>query len=127
MAGIIVPLLLIPRSQAIYGSLVETFEPYPRHYTTYSDLFNSKFILSAPPIFVNIKKRTLFRIMFALFVFYSHSIVAGGLLVMSYTTRLICLTSFTILVEITSNTSHGILAQSDVIPSIEVTALIPIV
>lgn len=22
-----------PRSQAIYGSLVETFEPYSRHYT----------------------------------------------------------------------------------------------
>ncbi len=117
---------LIPRSQAIYGSLVETFEPYPRHYTTYSDLFNFTFILSPHPIFVN-KKRTLFKIMFVSFVFYSHSIVAGGLLVISYTTRLICFTSFTILVEITSNTSHGILAQSDVIPSIEVTALIPMV
>ncbi len=58
---------------------------------------------------------------------YSHSIVAGGLLVTSYTTRLICCTSFTIRVEIFSSTSHGIRAQSDVIPSIDVTARIPIV
>ena len=58
---------------------------------------------------------------------YSHSIVAGGLLVMSYTTRLMCSTSFTIRVEIFSNTSHGMRAQSDVIPSMDVTARIPMV
>jgi hypothetical protein len=37
--------------------------------------------------------------------FYSHSIVAGGLLVMSYTTRLIPRTSFTIRVEIRASTA----------------------
>jgi hypothetical protein len=58
---------------------------------------------------------------------YSHSMVAGGLLVMSYTTRLMWATSFTIRVDIFSSTSHGILAQSEVIPSIEVTARIPMV
>ena len=36
---------------------------------------------------------------------YSHSIVPGGLLVMSYTTRLIPRTSLTILLEIVRNTS----------------------
>lgn len=29
----------IPRSQAIYGSLVETFGPYSQNYTTYHDIF----------------------------------------------------------------------------------------
>ena len=42
---------------------------------------------------------------------YSHSIVAGGLLVTSYTTLLIPLTSLTILLNTLSNTSYGILAQ----------------
>lgn len=28
-----------PRSQALYGSLVETFGPYPQLYTTYLDKF----------------------------------------------------------------------------------------
>ncbi len=37
--------------------------------------------------------------------YYSHSIVAGGLDVISYTIRLICCTSFTIRREIVSNTS----------------------
>ena len=36
---------------------------------------------------------------------YSHSIVAGGLDVISYTIRLMCCTSFTIRREIVSNTS----------------------
>lgn len=58
---------------------------------------------------------------------YSHSIVAGGLEVTSYTTLFILSTSFTNRVEIFSSTSQGILAQSEVIPSIEVTARIPIV
>lgn len=62
-----------------------------------------------------------------LLVNYSHSIVAGGLLVISYTTRLMCATSFTNLVDIFSNTSQGIRAQSEVIPSTEVTARIPMV
>ena len=37
--------------------------------------------------------------------YYSHSIVAGGLDVISYTIRLMCCTSFTIRREIVSNTS----------------------
>ena len=57
---------------------------------------------------------------------YSHSIVAGGLEVMSYSTRLMPCTSLTIRTEIFSSTSQGIRAQSDVIPSIDVTARIPI-
>src|SRR5699024_2704675 len=58
---------------------------------------------------------------------YSHSIVAGGLLVTSYTTRLMCLTSFTRRFEIFSNTSQSIFANSLVIPSMLVTARTPIV
>ena len=53
---------------------------------------------------------------------YSHSTVAGGLLVISYTTRLICPTSLTTRVETFSRTSYGIRAQSAVIPSTLVTA-----
>ena len=41
----------------------------------------------------------------SIFTYYSHSIVAGGLDVISYTIRLICCTSFTIRREIVSNTS----------------------
>jgi hypothetical protein len=48
---------------------------------------------------------------------YSHSIVPGGFEVMSYTTRLIPLTSLTILLEIVRSTSYGSGAQSAVIPS----------
>src|SRR5699024_5009955 len=58
---------------------------------------------------------------------YSHSIVDGGLLVMSYTTRLTSSISSTIRDEIFSSTSSGILAQFDVTPSTDVTARIPIV
>lgn len=56
-------------------------------------------------------------------VFYSHSIVAGGLVVISYTTLLIFFTSFTILAEHTSNTSYGIFEKSAVIKSVVSTAL----
>src|ERR1700739_4566985 len=48
---------------------------------------------------------------------YSHSIVLGGLLLMSYTTRVTPGTSFTILVDILSSTSPGSLTQSAVIAS----------
>nr|DAF40104.1 MAG TPA: hypothetical protein [Corticoviridae sp.] len=41
----------------------------------------------------------------SIFTYYSHSIVAGGLDVISYTIRLMCCTSFTIRREIVSNTS----------------------
>lgn len=54
---------------------------------------------------------------------YSHSIVAGGLELMSYTTLLIPFTSLTILLETRSSTRAGISAQSAVIPSLLVTAL----
>jgi len=56
---------------------------------------------------------------------YSHSIVDGGFDVTSYRTRLTFWTSLTIRTEIFSSTSHGMRAQSDVIPSIDVTARIP--
>lgn len=59
--------------------------------------------------------------------YYSHSMVEGGLDVMSYTTRLTRSTSLVMRFEIFSNTSKGILAQSAFIPSIEVTARIPTV
>ena len=54
-------------------------------------------------------------------IFYSHSIVAGGLEVISYTTRLTNLTWFTILAEMFPKISCGILAQSAVIKSLVVT------
>ena len=50
--------------------------------------------------------------------------VAGGLLLMSYTTRLTPGTSFTMRLEILPRTSYGSLAQSAVIPSSDVTARI---
>src|SRR3989304_3949195 len=53
---------------------------------------------------------------------YSHSMVAGGLELMSYTTRLIPLSSLMILLEAATRTSCGIFAQSAVIPSTLVTA-----
>jgi len=52
---------------------------------------------------------------------YSHSIVAGGLLVMSYTTLFTPLTSLTILLDAFSNTSYGSLVHSAVIKSVVVT------
>ena len=52
---------------------------------------------------------------------YSHSIVAGGLEVISYTMRLMPLTSLTIRLDALSRTSYGILAQSAVIKSVVVT------
>src|SRR5215207_10057455 len=55
---------------------------------------------------------------------HSHSIVAGGLLVISYTTRLIPSTSFTIRLEILASRSCGRRAQSAVIKSSVVTARI---
>ena len=55
---------------------------------------------------------------------YSHSIVAGGFVLMSYTTRFTPLTSLTMRVEILSSTSDGSLTQSHVIPSSLVTARI---
>lgn len=58
---------------------------------------------------------------------HSHSIVAGGFDVMSYTTRLTFSTSFTMRTEILSSTSHGIRAQSAVMPSTDVTARMPTV
>lgn len=53
---------------------------------------------------------------------YSHSIVAGGLLEMSYTTRFTPRTSLMIRVEIRANTSNGIRAQSAVMKSCVSTA-----
>ncbi len=53
---------------------------------------------------------------------HSHSIVDGGLELMSYTTRLIPFTSFTIRDDIAASRSCGSLAQSAVIPSLLSTA-----
>lgn len=53
---------------------------------------------------------------------YSHSIVPGGLEVMSYTTRLMPRTSLTIRLEMARSTSYGSGAQSAVMPSSECTA-----
>ena len=55
------------------------------------------------------------------YTFYSHSIVAGGLDVMSYTMRLICATSLTMRTDTRSSTSYGMRAQSAVIKSVVVT------
>ena len=53
---------------------------------------------------------------------HSHSIVAGGLLVMSYTTRFTSGTKLTIRFATVSRKSCGNLAQSAVMKSLEVTA-----
>src|SRR5690242_1662173 len=53
---------------------------------------------------------------------YSHSIVLGGLELMSYTTRFTPCTSLMIRLDIRPNTSLGIFAQSAVMPSKLVTA-----
>ena len=52
---------------------------------------------------------------------YSHSMVAGGLLVMSRTTRLTSAHSLVIRVEIFSSSSHGSFAQSAVMASSKMT------
>src|SRR5215218_4900457 len=57
---------------------------------------------------------------------YSHSMVAGGLLVMSRTTRFTWSTSFVIRVLIPSSTSYGSRPQSAVIASSLVTGRSPI-
>ncbi len=53
---------------------------------------------------------------------HSHSIVAGGFVLISYTTRLTPLTSFTMRDETRARNASGSLAQSAVIPSVDVTA-----
>ena len=58
---------------------------------------------------------------------HSHSIVAGGLLLTSYTTRFTPGTSLAIRFEISASTSGGNGNQSAVIPSRDVTARSPIV
>jgi transposase len=50
---------------------------------------------------------------------YSHSMVAGGLFVMSYTTRFTSRTSLVILVDILSSISHGSFAKFAVIASVD--------
>jgi hypothetical protein len=70
------------------------------------------------------KKIKAFLAFFKLFKSnYSHSIVAGGLLLMSYTTRLIPLTLLIISLEMWAKNSYGKCAQSAVMPSTLVTAL----
>lgn len=59
---------------------------------------------------------------FSAFLIYSHSILAGGLVVTSSTTRFTCGTSLTILAEIVRTTSYGMRAQSAVMKSSVVTA-----
>ena len=56
-------------------------------------------------------------------LFYSHSIVAGGFELMSYTTRFTPLTLFIISLEIFIKNSYGKCTQSAVIPSVDSTAL----
>lgn len=67
------------------------------------------------------RKRPFYRLLRA-FENYSNSIVAGGLLVQSYSTLLTPLTSFTIRFATLLNTSQGICAQSAVIKSLVHTA-----
>lgn len=66
--------------------------------------------------------KTLCRKGFRLFGGHSHSILAGGLVVTSSTTRFTCGTSLTILAEIVRTTSYGMRAQSAVMKSSVVTA-----
>ena len=56
-------------------------------------------------------------------VYYSNSIVAGGLQVQSYSTLLTPSTSLTILFDINSRTSYGILPVFADIKSVVITAL----
>ncbi len=60
--------------------------------------------------------KSTFRVQLT-YTFYSHSIVAGGLLVISYTTRLTCPTSLTIRAEIFCRISQSMRAKSAVMPS----------
>jgi hypothetical protein len=50
---------IIPRSQAIYGSLVETPEPYSRDYTTYFDNIRDLGTLYQHDRFMSIKKTNI--------------------------------------------------------------------
>jgi hypothetical protein len=51
---------IIPRSQAIYGSLVETPEPYSRDYTTYFDNIRDLGTLYQRYSLMSIKKTNIF-------------------------------------------------------------------
>lgn len=68
------------------------------------------------------RKRPFYRLLRA-FENYSNSIVPGGLLVQSYTTRFTPFTSFTILFVTFPRTSQGSCAASAVMKSLVVTAL----
>ncbi len=65
-------------------------------------------------------KKLSFRIAFN---YYSHSIVAGGFELISYTTLFTPFTLLIILLEISIKNSYGKCTQSAVIPSVDCTAL----
>lgn len=121
-----VDILFVARS--FHGDLVETLEPYSQEYTNLPILPVTLRSVSGDIWNVNAKyERSFFILEEHPDLSYSHSIVAGGLEVISYTTRFTLSTSFTMRVEIFSRTSHGMRAQSAVMPSMEVTARIPTV
>ena len=115
------------RSQAIYGCLVETAEPYFRRYTKNSIDFYLTLKEYRQKTALSRAKPNIYIIFLCNVRLYSHSIVEGGFDVMSYTTRLTPSTSLTMRLEMRSNTSKGMRAQSAVIPSTDVTARTPTV
>ncbi len=117
------------KNKYIHKNTIDSFNKismvflFVSHLALFIKLFQKTFLPNFVPV-ENFKPLQTLVLWAFLFVFnYSHSIVAGGLLVISYTTLLICPTSFTILLDISPSIDHGRCANSAVMKSVVVTAL----
>ena len=117
---------LIPQSRAKAFRINSCYHPLPGR-TDYQQLFLPLPKSIVAQFFVknkfakNMRAVKIFTARY-FFTFYSNSIVAGGLLVQSYITRLTPLTSLTIRLVTLCSTSHGRLALSAVMKSLVMTA-----
>ena len=120
------------RTISIISCFPLVYAPYHLHtYFQYSYLFMHEwhiFYITLPTNraklepFDKTNAGNLHKQAFGISIFYSSSIVPGGLLVRSYITRLTPFTSLIILVITLCNTSNGMSAQSAVMKSLVHTA-----
>ncbi len=95
------------------------FYSFLSHSGTFPALFFLTFLPNFVPVGLFKRLKPLILCHFSLPWSYSHSMLAGGFEVISYTTRLIPSTSATIRWEVFSRTSYGIRANSADKPSLE--------
>lgn len=106
--------------RVITGGRFLAFTPKPPAQFSVKTALEMVIILLSEAVWTGPKR--LCRKAFRLYSGHSHSILAGGLVVTSSTTRFTCGTSLTILAEIVRTTSYGMRAQSAVMKSSVVTA-----